>query len=283
MVTLLLLILAAAATTGIRRVDWSFAGEECQYASSPTGVVEERALPGGFAVRIVAGGQGVDEERRCLAEVTGPDGTVVWQGFGFGARLDPWTGDLDGDGHHDVVIAIEEGGGNRGSWRSAVIGLRWPGPVVVELGFWPDLIPLPGAGVVLIETVAFYGLGPSMAETPVAVRVHRVGAGRITDATRAFCPRLVGQRADSAFARHAAPVLDSAALTRARQAGASFDAARIRVDAMSRILQLRVCGDDEAARAVARAAWPAAEWAERYSLLVGALGRLPGDSLKPRR
>lgn len=103
MVTLLLVILAAAAMTGIRRVDWSLADEECHYAGSPPGVVEERALPGGFAGRIVAGGQGVDAERRCGAEVTGPDGTVVWRGSGFGARFDPWTGDLDADGHHDVV------------------------------------------------------------------------------------------------------------------------------------------------------------------------------------
>lgn len=241
---------------------------ECHYSATTAGVVASRTARGGFVARVEATADTSDPERRCAAEVVGPDGSVVWRGEGFGARLDPWSGDLDGDGTEDVVLAIEEGGGNRGVWRSVVIGLRWPPPPVIELGFAPDLVTAADGRTFLVELLAFYGLGPSMAESPVAFRVHRIDRGRLRDVTVAHCPSLLGSARDTAFARHAAPTLDSTQLARSRTgADVTYEVVQVRVDAMSRILQLGICGDDAGARALARATWPAAEWADRYRLL----------------
>src|SRR5262249_19483029 len=66
-----------------------------------------------------------------LVEGRGRAGAVALSKSGFNTRLHPDSGrDVDNDGSPDLIVGVDEGGGNRCCWEYSVLSLR-PAPHVI--------------------------------------------------------------------------------------------------------------------------------------------------------
>ncbi len=202
----------------------------------------------------------LDVEYGCRAEVRDATGKAVFEGEGFNTRLHPESGrDVDGDGRGDLIVGIDTGGGNRCCWEYHVISLSPTPRVIARLpnpGFESD-----GQGrTVIWTTVAFYDLGPSMAQSPTVEIAEQFRSGRLVDITSEYCQAMLagtlhGQGDLSAeLANLSEP---KKAASKAAGAKAVFDVDETRVAAYTVAMQLAYCGRATDAAQLIRDVWPA--------------------------
>jgi hypothetical protein len=203
-----------------------------------------------------------DVEDACTAEVRDRGGKVVFQSQGFNTELmDTNDRDIDNDGHPDIVVGTDTGGGNRCCWGYAVISPVPRPHVVVKLPpahFEPD----DNGKTVIWTTVAFYDLGPSMAESPVVEQAQQFRKGRLEEVTSEYCAGMLANQA-----RGYASMTDvfeqlTTARKRASQQATSAPSDEVRqtrVAATTVALQAVYCGRDDMAATMIRDVWPAGE------------------------
>jgi hypothetical protein len=228
-----------------------------------------------LAVTIAPSPKPEDVEEACTAEVRDRGGKVVFQSQGFNTELMDTNGrDVDNDGHPDIVVGTDTGGGNRCCWAYAVIS-PVPRPHVV--------IKLPPAHfesdengkTVIWTTVAFYDMGPSMAESPVVEQAQQFRKGRLEEVTSEYCPAMLSNQARGyASMTDVLEQLTSARKHASQQSGSSpsDEVRQTRVAATTLALQAVYCGRDDMAATVIRDVWPAAEQAGMRATIRKAAG-----------
>jgi hypothetical protein len=230
----------------------------CSYRDAPA-TTQRRSLPGNHVIELQRSADKRAVEEACTATIRDASGKTVWSAQGYGALLNAWTGhDVDGDGLPDAVIAVDSGGGNRCCWTYSLVNLL---PVFRVVG---DLPVAPFFGLdaqkrtVIYEAVAFYDLGPSMADSATITRVHQFSSGRLRDVTRAHCRRILDGTA-GAFPTWRPDWEQATPARRAESRTAATPTAELqetRSMVASLALQNLACGQpDEAARLV-RETWP---------------------------
>lgn len=203
-------------------------------------------LAGGAVVDIRRVGEPDAAEEACVLTLRDADGSVVLERTGFGARMLPPAGaDLDADGVPEAIFSIDSGGGNRCCWNMLVVSLSARPRVRVEvpqpLGWQLDER---GSRWVAEETMAFYDLGPDMASSPIAVRLHRLTSAGLVDVTREYCGQLLDTNATGPFSREdefrlLTPERRRASVT---SQGDAFANEQTRLAAVGIALQLHTCG-----------------------------------------
>jgi hypothetical protein len=184
----------------VRTPTSSFEGRDetrCYYTDR-AGTFARAALPNGYQLHLERSTDDTAVETACSATVRDHANKVVWTVSGFGALLDDWTGrDIDGDGSADAVIALDTGGGNRCCWTYFVMTFV-PGFRQSAALQFPPFFQVDERGRTLIfESVPFYALGPTMAESPRVVLAHQFREGRLQDVTRERCEGILsGTAAD---------------------------------------------------------------------------------------
>ena len=204
-------------------------------------------------------------EEACTAEVRDRSGKLVFQSQGFNAEFTDTNGrDIDNDGHPDIVVGTDTGGGNRCCWEYVVISPVPRPHVVVKLP--PAHFESDDDGKTVIwTTIAFYDLGPSMAESPVVEQAQQFRKGRLEDVTSEYCGGMLANQA-----RGYASMTDvfeqlTTARKRASQQATSAPSDEVRqtrVAATAFALQAVFCGRDDLAATMIRDVWPAGEQAE---------------------
>lgn len=232
------------------------------YYTDAAGTATRTAWPNGATVELRRSTDAGALEDACTVRVTDAAGRVVLSRTGFNARVLPATGnDLDGDGTVDGVLSVDDGGGNRCCWNTIVITLSSPPRLRISipepLGWRFD----PGRKrFVAEEVLAFYQLGPDMASSPVALRLHQLGRDGFTDVTRDYCDDLLDPRGRGPFSRDDdRALLTPERLTASRAGrGDAFANESTRLAAISMALQYHVCGRPAQADRLLNAAFPAA-------------------------
>lgn len=222
---------------------------------------ESREVPGGFTVQLGRLEDDARGEFRCFIELRGRQGEAPVRREGFNTRLHPSSGrDLDQDGRADVVLGFDTGGGNRCCWTYAIVSLSPTPHVIAELdafGVEDD----PQGHAVLWTTHAFYGLGPSMAESPTIVQARQFRNGRLEETTREQCDALLSGSLKGVA--NLAPELERLTPERKRASRAAGterptgDIEATRRAAMTVALQLQYCGRAEGASELVDDTWPA--------------------------
>lgn len=246
----------------------------CGYTDAP-GTSRRSSLPNGVIVELRRSDDADAVEDACRLRVLDDGGRVALERTGFNARIFPATGrDLDGDGIVDAVFNVDEGGGNRCCWNTIVVTLSSPPRLraeVPELLGW-QLDPV-RKRYVAEEVLAFYQLGPDMASSPTAIRVHRLGAAGFEDVTRDYCDDLLDPLGRGPFSRdddRGMLTPDRLAASRADR-GDSHRNEQVRLAAISMALQYHVCGRSRAADALLDEAFPAGEAAATRQRVVDAV------------
>lgn len=249
----------------------------CYYTTAP-GTEVRGELPRGFVVTTTRAADPDAADEACTVRVIAPGGAVVYERTGFGVRVLPVTGqDLDADGVPDLVLSVDDGGGNRCCWGTIVLRLAPPLKVLVDVPFAVGWQLDPPRGALAEETVAFYSLGPSMAESPTLTRVYRVSPAGLRDVTGDFCDRLLSPAGAGGFDRRhdwavLTPAQRRASRGFARSGAAQNDDAvsQTRVSATSIALQYLECGRAADARALVDEVWPASEAPARWQTIADA-------------
>lgn len=237
----------------------------CHYGDPP-GTVRTVPLAGGFVVELRRVPDPDAAEEACILRVLDRAGGAAIERSGFGARiLPPVGGDLDADGVLDVVLSVDQGGGNRCCWNTIVLSLSSPPRLRAEtpesLGWQFDARR---RRFVAAEVVPFYDLGPDMASAPIAIRLHRLGSAGLVDVTREYCDELLDPVGRGAFSRED----DFRYLTPERReasvasAGDAFANEQTRLMATSLAVQFHICGRSRGADALIDDVFPVREAAE---------------------
>ncbi len=218
-----------------------------------------------------------DVEDGCTAEVRDRRGRVVFQFTGFNTKLLDFAGrDIDNDGHPDIVIETDTGGGNRCCFEFAIISPAPRPHVAAKLQ--PALFESDDAGKTVIwTTVQFYELGPDMADSPTVEVAHQFRKGRLTEITPEYCPAMLANQARGYADIH--EVFDQLTTVRKRASQLSTDSAaheiqQTRVAAFSLALQAVYCGRDDMAASVVRDVWPSNEQPAIRSRISGSAGKV---------
>ena len=233
----------------------------CSYTDAP-GTSTRTAWPNGVTVELRRSTEADALDDACTVRVTDTTGRVVLSRTGFNARVMPATGnDLDGDGTVDGVLSVDDGGGNRCCWNTIVITLSSPPRLRIAipepLGWQLDPVR---KRFVAEEVLAFYQLGPDMASSPVALRLHQLGRDGFADVTRDYCDDLLDPLGRGPFSRDDdRGLLTPERLTASRaDRGDAFANESTRLAAISMALQYHVCGRSAQADRLLNAAFPAA-------------------------
>ena len=232
------------------------------YYTDTAGTVTRAAWPNGATVELRRSMDDGALDDACSVRVTDASGRVVLSRTGFNARVMPATGnDLDGDGTVDGVLSVDDGGGNRCCWNTIVITLSSPPRLRIAipepLGWQFDAVR---KRFVAEEVLAFYQLGPDMASSPVALRLHHLGRDGFTDVTRDYCDDLLDPLGRGPFSRDDdRGLLTPDRLTASRAgSGDAYANEATRLAAISMALQYHVCGRPAQADRLLNAAFPAA-------------------------
>lgn len=233
----------------------------CSYTDT-AGTTTRTAWPNGVTVELRRSTDDGALDDACSVRVTDATGRVVLSRTGFNARVMPATGnDLDGDGTVDGVLSVDDGGGNRCCWNTIVITLSPPPRLRIAipepLGWQFDAVR---KRFVAEEVLAFYQLGPDMASSPVALRLHHLGRDGFTDVTRDYCDDLLDPLGRGPFSRDDdRGLLTPDRLTASRAgSGDAYANEATRLAAISMALQYHVCGRPAQADRLLNAAFPAA-------------------------
>jgi len=251
---------------------------ECDERSAP-GASLQVPLPSGYRLELRRTIDTLDVEFICSATVKNKADSVVWTAEGFRTQQDDWTGkDIDGDGEPDAVIGVDTGGGNRCCWGYTVLRFSPAFQVAADLGFTPFFAGDEQGRVLIQQVVAFYDLGPDMADSPTVFLVHQFRDGRLVDITRERCPRILGERSDT---RGVFDLSDERKLATPERLAASRQASKAdndmeetRVAVTSIALQQLTCGQDSEAVRLVSAAWPPDQAAEQMARLRQAVQRV---------
>jgi hypothetical protein len=230
---------------------------ECYSVRAGENRAAERLLWNGFRVRVAYAAEDAGGAE-CRVTLVAPAGDTVLSYVGFNAAVAGETGtDLDNDGSPDLLLMVDEGGGNRCCARYHAVSFAGTPRVAWTLGPQAFEIDRTPSGTVVRVWHASYDLGPSMADAPVFQQVVRPSAGRLEDVTLRFCDELVHR--DSAFSRQAWEVLTPVRQARLRADGpvhGDFESLEAHAAAYALLLQIAYCGrTDEADRFLA-ATWP---------------------------
>jgi hypothetical protein len=227
-----------------------------------------------LTVTIAPSAKPEDVEEACTADVRDRSGKVVFQSQGFNTELMDTAGrDIDNDGHPDIVVGTDTGGGNRCCWGYVVISPVPRPRVVAKLP--PARFEDDNGKTVIWTTVAFYDLGPSMAESPVVEQAQQFRKGRLEEVTADYCPGMLANQARGyASMTDVFEQLTSVRKRASQQStGAPSDEVRqTRVAATTLALQAVYCGRDDMAATVLRDVWPAGEQAEMRATIRKAAG-----------
>ena len=144
----------------------------------------------GYTIELASQAERGDPEIACRVVVRSAQGTIVYRNEGYNTRVHPDSGrDIDNDGHVDLVIGTDTGGGNRCCWSYAVLSLV-PSPHVVATLDNPGFTLDDGGRTVIWTTMAFYGFdGATMAESPAVAAAQQFRSGRLTEVTREYLRR----------------------------------------------------------------------------------------------
>ena len=217
-----------------------------------------------------------DVEEACTAEVRDRSGKVVFQSQGFNTELTDTNGrDIDNDGHPDIVVGTDTGGGNRCCWGYAVISPVPRPHLVAKLP--PAHFESDDNGTTVIwTTVAFYDLGPSMAESPVVEQAQQFRKGRLEEITSQYCAGMLANQAHGYASMTDVFAQLTTAQKRASQQATSAPSDEVRqtrVAATTLALQAVYCGRDDMAATIIRDVWPAAEQAPVRAMIQTALDK----------
>jgi hypothetical protein len=240
--------------------------------SAPAGYSARAPLPMGFVIEVTRNPDEADIQARCRAVIRDGRGREVWRAEGFGTALDAWTGhDVTGDGRPDAVVAQDTGGGNRCCWSYHILTLAPSFSVAASLDFVPVFDTDASGRTLIFQVVPFYDLGPSMAQAPTVVLVHRLDGARLTNLTAAQCPALLHPPKESPMRlAPAEPTAEARAAARTTAGPIPFAVEQTRVDVMTYALQQMACGDETGAGAMIRSAWPAEEAGVVLNRVLGA-------------
>jgi hypothetical protein len=177
-------------------VPWQRAEEAACY--SEEGHYETRyrvPLWNGYEVWIEPAGRDPDVELRCRVTLRDARGAAVFDRTALGAKVYAGTGlDLEHDGGRDVVLEVNDGGGQHCCWSYPILSLARSPALIVEVTSDGALMfqDLDGNG--RVEIKARQGLrgfdGLSQAASPFAWRVYSVENGKLADVTASFCTQL---------------------------------------------------------------------------------------------
>jgi hypothetical protein len=234
-----------------------------------------RAYDTGYVLTI-APSANPDLEYGCRVEVRDNSGRVVFAGEGFNTRLHPESGrDVDGDGHGDLIIGVDSGGGNRCCWEYSVISL-YPAARVLA-GFDNPAFETDAQGrTVVWTTVALYDLGPSMAASPTLEIAEQFRSGQLVDVTAEYCDAMFAGtvRGYGDLSGDLALVAEPKK-TASKEAGRqpSYEIGETRAAAYTIALQLTYCGRSSSAAALIREVWPDSMQAEVTRNVTDAVAR----------
>jgi hypothetical protein len=214
-----------------------------------------RPLVNGYVVEIRRLGQ---VEYDCEAVLTDTTGREVYRAGGFGVRVDDATGlDVDGDGVAELILYKDIGGGNQCCWSYDVISLKPPAHLLFEFeqSGAAEFRRGPRGQVTLWSWEGgFMGPDGTMAGRIFAQRVYQYTAGRLAEVTPDFCTEI------DADDSRAAPSPDPAALRVFQATGRLNDTTYDVAGDIERLMVQHVfCRRFDAALAVAREMWPAAD------------------------
>jgi hypothetical protein len=227
----------------------------CATMGATADTLGRRSLVNGYVVEIRRTGS---DEYDCEAMLTDRAGREAYRTRGFGVRVDDSTGmDVDGDRIPELILYKDVGGGNFCCWTYDVISLKAPARLLFEFqqSGAAEFRRGPRGEVTLWSWEGgFMGPDGTMAGRLFAQRVYRYAAGRLAEVTPEYCDEIA---ADSS---RAAPSPDPEALRVFQATGRLNDTTYELVGDIERLMLQHVfCHRFDAALAVARELWPAAD------------------------
>ena len=237
-------------------------------------------IQGGYTLTFGAarGADSAAVEFGCSVEVRNQSGRVVYRSDGFNTRLHRASGrDVDNDGHPDLILGTDTGGGNRCCWRYAVLSLT-PAPHVIAKFDNPSFTSDDNGRTVIWTTQAFYGLqGATMAESPAIVAAHQFRNGRVVEVTLEFCDAMLAGRSRGwGDLKPELEMLTEQRKADSRSAGAkgTDEVEETRRASLAWSLQALYCGRRADAARVIGEVWPAARQADVLAGLTSAIAHI---------
>lgn len=153
-------------------------------------------LAGGYVLSITQGQDPEEVEKACEATIVDSKEEAVYETAGYSVELTVPTGeDLDGDGHPEVVLLVDKGGGFHCCLGYEVIsfypsvhkieGERLPA-VAGRMGFAKD-----EKGRWILKVIDVLEGWNSMAARPGAARIFRFQDGKSIDFTPEYCGSMI--------------------------------------------------------------------------------------------